>query len=172
MAGMSISPYIAGLREHVGHGLLLLPSVSGVVVDDAGRVLLERRADSGGWNLPSGAVDPGEQPADALAREVYEETGLRVAVERLAGMASHFTRYPNGDRCQYMNAWFRCRPVSGTARVNDEESLAVEWFAPDRLPDLHPYVLRRIETALGDDTAAWFVQPGEDYAELSASDVA
>lgn len=168
---MSISPYLAGLRKHVGHELLMVPSVSGVVEDGDGRVLLERRADNGLWNLPSGALDPGEQPATALVREVYEETGLHVRVTRLAGVASHFTRYPNGDRCQYVNVWFHCRPERGTARVNDEESVAVNWFAVDELPDLHPYVRRRIDTALADGPAAWFVQPGEDFPELSVSDV-
>ncbi|MFV2114632.1 hypothetical protein ACFHW0_20170 [Micromonospora sp. LOL_025] len=40
---MAVSPYVARLRAHVGHDLLLLPGVSAVVRDDAGRVLLARR---------------------------------------------------------------------------------------------------------------------------------
>ena len=65
----------------------MLPSACAVVVDDGGRVLLGCRADTGKWSLPAGAIDPGEQPADAAVREVYEETRLHIAVERLAGVA-------------------------------------------------------------------------------------
>ncbi|MGA8117876.1 MAG: NUDIX domain-containing protein [Actinocatenispora sp.] len=169
---MSISPYIAGLRKHVGHDLLMLPSVSGVVVDDAGRILLGRRADNGRWALPAGVIDPGEQPADALLREIDEETGVAAVVERLAGVALHPTEYPNGDVCQYLNVWFRCRAVGGDARANDSESLEVAWFARDALPELHPFSLLRIETALRDGAPAWFAEPGEPLPEgLVTSDV-
>ena len=49
-------------------------------------VLLARRGDNGRWSVPAGTVDPGEQPADALVREVHEETGVKVAIDRLAGV--------------------------------------------------------------------------------------
>ncbi|MEU5950370.1 NUDIX domain-containing protein [Micromonospora sp. NPDC047465] len=75
---MAISQYVAGLRKLVGKDLLILPSACAVVVDDSGRVLLGRRVDTGRWSLPAGAIDPGEQPADAVVREVYEETGVNI----------------------------------------------------------------------------------------------
>ena len=84
---MAISEYVANLRKHVGKDLLMLPSACAVVVDDSGRILPGRRADTGKWSLPAGAIDSGEQPADAAVREVHEETGVHVAVERLAGVA-------------------------------------------------------------------------------------
>jgi 8-oxo-dGTP diphosphatase len=163
---MGISPYIAGLREHVGNDLLLLPGASAVVVDDAGRILLEQRADDGRWSLPAGAIDPGEQPADTVVREVFEETGVHVVVERLAGTALRESTYPNGDRCQYLTVWFRCRAIGGTARVNDDECAAVAWYSLDALPELTAFDRLRIETALGDSVPAWFAQPGQNYAEL------
>jgi 8-oxo-dGTP diphosphatase len=169
---MSISPYIAGLRKHVGHDLLMLPSVSAVVVNDAGEILLAQRADNGSWALVAGAVDPGEQPADAIIREVYEETGVHAVVDRLAGVALHPTTYPNGDVCQYLNVWFRCRVAGGEARVNDDESLAVAWFSLDALPELHAFTRLRIETALRDGAPAWFAQPGDHHDGLTTSDVA
>lgn len=167
---MAISPYILGLREHVGHGLLLLPSVSAVVVNADGEILLVRRADDGRWSLPGGAIDPGEQPADAAVRETYEETGVHVVVDRVAGVALHPVAYPNGDDCQYLNVWFRCRAVGGTAAVNDEESLAVGWFPRAGLPEVNPYVRLRIDTALRDGDTAWFARPGERHAALCAPD--
>jgi 8-oxo-dGTP diphosphatase len=167
---MAISSHILDLRKHVGHDLLMLPSVSAVVVNQDGEILLLQRADNGCWSLPAGAVDPGEQPADAVVREIYEETGVQVVVDRVAGVALHPVTYPNGDQCQYLNVWFRCRQVGGNAGVNDEESLAVGWFSLDGLPEVNSFVRLRIEAALRDGGAAWFAQPGEHHEALNASD--
>ena len=55
--------------------------VGAVVHDAAGRLLLIRRGtepDRGRWSVPGGRVEPGESPAQAVEREVLEETGLRV----------------------------------------------------------------------------------------------
>jgi 8-oxo-dGTP diphosphatase len=163
---MAISDYIAGLRKHVGNELLMLPGVSAVVVNDIGEILLARRSDNGQWSLIAGSVDPGEQPADAAIREVYEETGVDVVVERLAGVALHPVRYPNGDVCQFLNVWFYCRAVGGRARVNDEESVEVAWFAPEALPTANPWVRLRVETALSGQPAAWFARPGTHHDAL------
>jgi 8-oxo-dGTP diphosphatase len=127
----------AALRagQDVGTEMLMLPGACAVVVDDRGHVLLGRRADTGEWALPAGAIDPGEQPAEAAIREVYEETGVHVVVERLAGVAVREpVTYPNGDICQYLTVWFRCPVIGGHAVVNDEESTAVGWFSPTSCP--------------------------------------
>ncbi|MFI7305793.1 NUDIX hydrolase [Micromonospora aurantiaca] len=167
---MAVSPYITRLRRHVGHDLLMLYGVSGVVTDDAGRVLLARRGDNGRWSVPAGTVDPGEQPADALVREVHEETGVKVAIDRLAGVATHPVVYPNGDACEYLNIWFRCRAVGGAPTADGDESLAVAWFAPDALPDLDDWARLRIGTALPDDAPPWYAAPGESHPALHQPD--
>jgi 8-oxo-dGTP diphosphatase len=97
-------------------------------------------------------------PADAAVREVYEETGVRVAVERLARVALREFTYPHGNLCQFLTEWFRCRAV-----VNDEESLAVGWYGLEDLPGLGAFGRLRIGTALDDDTPAWFAVPGRTY---------
>lgn len=154
---MPIPPHVAALRALVGPRPLLLPGVTAVVVDDAGRVLLGRRADTGAWALVAGVMDPGEQPAETVVREVWEETAVRVVPERVTSVLTQPpTRYPNGDVCEYVDITFRCRPVGGTARVNDDESLEVAWFAPDAVPPLAPLVRRRLDLALSDQPAAWF----------------
>ncbi|WFE35666.1 NUDIX domain-containing protein [Micromonospora sp. WMMD975] len=167
---MPVSPYIARLRQHVGHDLLMLYGVSAVVTDDAGRVLLARRGDNGRWSVPAGTVDPGEQPADALVREVREETGVDVAVDRLAGVATHPVVYPNGDACEYLNVWFRCRAVGGAPTADGDESLAVAWFTPDALPDLDDWARLRIDSALTDGAAPWYAAPGEHHPALRRPD--
>ncbi|MER7334260.1 MULTISPECIES: NUDIX domain-containing protein [unclassified Micromonospora] len=167
---MAVSPYIVKLRAHVGTDLLLLPGVSAVVRDDAGRVLLARRADNGRWSLPAGLIDPGEQPADALLREVYEETGVHVRIERVGGVATHPVVYPNGDACEYLNVWFRCRAVGGEPRVNDDESLEVAWFDPADLPELDDWARLRIDTTLREDAPTWHAPPGERHPALVQPD--
>src|SRR6186997_2370695 len=99
---MAASPYVTKLRAHVGHDLLLLPGASAVVRDDEGRILFLRRGDDGTWSLPAGMIEPGEQPADAVLREIFEETGIRAEVERIGGVDNHEAVYPNGDHCQYL----------------------------------------------------------------------
>jgi 8-oxo-dGTP diphosphatase len=163
---MPISPYIAGLRARVGHDLLMLPGVSAVVRNDRGQILLGRRSDDGSWGLPAGAIDPGEQPADAVVREIYEETGVLAAIDRIGGVALNRAIYPNGDVCEYLNVWFRCHAVSGEPRVNDDESTEVAWFDPDALPDLDPLSRLRIDTTLAADAPAWFAGPGERHPAL------
>ncbi|MFE0461331.1 NUDIX hydrolase [Kitasatospora sp. NPDC058965] len=69
-------------------------SAYAIVVDD-GRMLLARLAEAspvfppGRWHLPGGGIDPGEQPVQALTRELLEETGLQLATARLLDARSY-----------------------------------------------------------------------------------
>lgn len=131
---MPIPDFITELRTMVGHHRLWLPGVSAVVTDDDGRVLLERRSDNGRWTIPSGILEPGEQPAEGILREITEETGVTARVEELVEVHSEEpVTYANGDVCQFLNLLYRCRHVSGEARVADDESLEVGWFRPEAL---------------------------------------
>lgn len=154
---MGISDYLAGLRAHVGTGLILHPGVSALIRDDAGRLLLERRADSGDWSLPGGAVDPGEAPAQALVREVREETGLVVRPRRLvAVLGPQLIVYPHGDQLEVTTSVFDCEVVGGRLAALDGESLDLRFVARADLPDspfLAPYPLAEL---LGSDAGAWF----------------
>ena len=143
--------------------MLLLPGVTAVVLDDAGRLLLGQRADDGSWALIAGVMDPGEQPAEAVVREVYEETGVHVVPERITSVLTQPPNtYPNGDQTEFVDITFRCRAVGGEARVNDDESLAVGWFALADLPPINALNHRRIAWAVSGATGAWFSAPGAD----------
>lgn len=145
---MGTPEFILRLREKIGHETLWLPGVRGVVFDDDGRVLLGRRADNGQWGLITGILEPGEEPVPGLLREVLEETGVVAVAERLVSIdAAGPTRYPNGDVCHFLTLVFRCRFVSGEARVNDDESLDVGWFRPGDFPELMPGHLEMIRRA-------------------------
>jgi 8-oxo-dGTP pyrophosphatase MutT (NUDIX family) len=152
-----IPGFIETLRTKIDHDLLWLSGVSGVVVDDAGRLLLTRRADSGCWAVASGIIEPGEQPATALAREIAEETGVVAKAERLVSVMSLEPKVcPNGDLVQFLDLTFACRYVSGTARVCDDENLEVGWFSPAVLPEMNANNRRRVEWALSDEPVTYF----------------
>ncbi|GAA3728460.1 8-oxo-dGTP pyrophosphatase MutT (NUDIX family) [Spinactinospora alkalitolerans] len=156
---MPTPDFILETRKHIGHALMFLTGVTAVVVDPGGRILLHRRADDGHWATPGGILEPGEQPAAALVREVFEETGVRVVPERVASVVTEppFT-YPNGDRVQFMDIAFRCRPVGGEPRADGDESLDVAWFDPGGLPEMNDRILRRIRHA-GEEGPAHFAAP-------------
>lgn len=146
---MPAPEYVLKLRKKIGNDPLWVPGVRGVVVDDAGRILLAQRADNRQWALISGMLDPGEQPARGLVREIFEETAVVAEAERVVSVgAVGPVTYPNGDVCEFLDVVFLCRYVSGEARVNDDESLAVGWFGLDELPELMPGHLTSIRQAL------------------------
>lgn len=115
-------------------------------------VLLVRRSDTGEWAPISGIVDPGESPDVTVVREALEEASVVIEVERMLWLdVLPEMTYANGDVCQYLDHGFRCRHVSGTAGVGDEESTAVAWFPVDALPTpRQPRLARMVEIALED----------------------
>ena len=131
------------------------PGVAAVVRDARGRVLLHRRRVGDGWAPPSGSVEPGEDVLTALHRELREETGLVVSVERLVGVYSdpayQLVRYPDGRAVHFVTCLFACRRTGGRLRGSDE-GLAWAWFPPASLPDgLLPYAAVWLRDALAAD---------------------
>lgn len=155
---MPISDYLRALRQKIGHDRVMMPAVSAIVVNDAGHVLLHRSRDDGNWYVIGGAIDPGEEPARAAVRETFEETGLVVRPLRLVGVyADPVARYANGDEVLYTAITFLCRPIDGTLRVADDESLEVRYFPPDALPATLPPTHRlKIEHALEAERRAYY----------------
>jgi 8-oxo-dGTP pyrophosphatase MutT (NUDIX family) len=148
VAGFS-ETYLGKLRALVGDRLLLVPGTRIVIEDDRGRILLQHRADFGLWGLPGGNAEVGESSDQVIIREVAEETGLLISDVRPFGFSSnprHETiTYPNGHRCQFFVLMFYTRSFQGQATVRDDESLGVDWFAMDRLPELLPNMARSVE---------------------------
>src|SRR5699024_6233378 len=108
-AMMPVPQFVLDLRARIGHDLLWLTGVNAVTVDEHQRLLLARRADTGRWALISGILEPGEQPAPGLAREVREETGVVVQPLRITSvMSGRPVRHTNGDWAQYLSITFEC----------------------------------------------------------------
>ena len=135
---MGIAAHIARLRAVVGHELLLLPSVTVLPVDSAGRIMLVRHAgQDDGWGTLGGAVEPGESPAAAAVRETREEIGADIELIRLLdvlGGREYEVSYPNGDRAAYVTAVYEARIVAGSPAPDDGELSELGWFTPDELP--------------------------------------
>ena len=112
-------------------------AASAVIFDRRGRLLLQQRSDGGQWGLPGGSVEVGESVREAVIREVREETGLEVRVRRLVGVYSEpkrqVVRYPDGNVWHYVSVCFECAVRSGELTTCDE-TLALAWVAPTRLP--------------------------------------
>ena len=161
---MAISPYVRDLRAVVGGARLLLASVSGVVRDSRGGVLLVRQRDTGRWTTPGGVIELNEVPADAVVREVWEETGVEVRPVRVLGVyggPGFVVTYPNGDQSQYISVIFECEVISGTPRPDNEETSAVRFVTLDEAHtlSLEPW-LRPVLPRLFDPSAeTWFEAP-------------
>jgi ADP-ribose pyrophosphatase YjhB (NUDIX family) len=124
------------LRAALGSELLVLPSATGILYDESGRILLVRENQSGIWTAPGGAIEPNETPADAVVREVWEETGLYTRPVRLIGVyggPSCLVTYPNGDPTTYVMIVFECEVRGGALRSSSEETNAAAFVAASEL---------------------------------------
>lgn len=118
-------------------------SVAGVVVDDAGRVLTIRRRDNGHWEAPGGVLELNESPEAGVRREVAEETGMNVRVDRLTGVYKNIAR-------GIVALVFRCSP--GDERPHPtNEAIEVRWMHRGEVQDLmDPAFAVRVLDAFGD----------------------
>ncbi|MGI8958573.1 MAG: NUDIX hydrolase [Bryobacteraceae bacterium] len=115
------------LRPVLGVGALIL---------DSGRVLLVERGNeplAGCWSLPGGVVEAGERLEDAVIREVFEETGLRVTTNIIATVFERIIEDGAG-KCEYHYVLvdFYCAIQGGELRAGDD-SRRVDWFEIDSL---------------------------------------
>ncbi len=100
--------------------------VFAILFDQHGRVLLCHRRDADLWTLPGGGLEHGEAPWAGVVREVKEETGLEVAVERLAGVYSK----PEVNEIVFS---FVCTVTGGVPTLNDEAD-GIDYFALESIP--------------------------------------
>jgi 8-oxo-dGTP pyrophosphatase MutT (NUDIX family) len=162
---MPTPDFILNLRKKIGHQLLFIPGVTALVFNATGEVLLGKRSDTGRWAVIGGIIDPGEQPAAAAIREVMEETGVQIEIERVSGVyTSPVITYPNGDVAQYVITAFRCRPIAGEPRPNDEESLEIRYFPLTDLPEdlKEDHLLRILHAAEPANAPAAFIHDRTD----------
>ncbi len=104
-------------------------SVAGIVVRDDGRVLAVCRRDNQHWEPPGGVLELHETFDQGVRREVLEETGIEVQVERLTGV---YKNMPRG----IVALVFRCSPVGGQIATTNE-ALSASWLT---MKEIHHYM--------------------------------
>jgi 8-oxo-dGTP pyrophosphatase MutT (NUDIX family) len=133
-----MSAYVRALREKIGNDLLLMPAVAAVIRDGDGRMLFVQHVE-GRWQLPGGAVDPGESPAAAVRRECCEEAGITIEPTRVAGVfggPEYAITYRNGDRAAWVVTIFEASIAAGEPSPSDDETQAVAWLRPEEVEAL------------------------------------
>ena len=125
-----------------------------LIFNTSDSVLLALRTDMDFWNLPGGGVKEGESPEVAVVREVREEVGLDVVVDRIQGVY-----VKPGQHDIAFSYW--CRVVGGALQESDEAQ-AIAWFTREDLPEnLRPKHRDRILDALSSSQVITYrVYPG------------
>jgi ADP-ribose pyrophosphatase YjhB (NUDIX family) len=117
----------------------LVVAVTAVVTNDQGELLLQKRTDNDLWGLPGGAMNIGESVAQAVIREVREETSLAVEPTGVVGIYSdpgHVIAYADGEVRQEFSICFVARIVGGQLAVGDKESTEVRFVKPSTVDEL------------------------------------
>lgn len=124
---MPIPPFIARLRQKIGHELVLLPTIVVIARDRDDRILFVHDRDSDSWTLPGGIIEPGESPADAAVREVWEETRMRIRLTHIVAVVGGpdcVTNYSNGDQIAWVATVFAARADEGEPVADGLETRA------------------------------------------------
>ena len=146
--------------ERIGKQAILKVGCAAVIFDtNRQKVLLTRRTDNGRWCLPGGGMDAGESAAEACAREVWEETGLIVAIDKLIGVYTsphRITEYIDGNRFQFVSFCFEASVIGGELGLSDETT-EVGYFSPGEIAtiDLMENHVERISDAFAGQVATF-----------------
>ena len=128
--------YIQNIRKKVGKEKIILNFTCGIL-NQSGKILLQKRADKGTWGLPGGAIELGESALEALVREFYEETGIEVRAEKLLNVYTKYSdSYPNGDEAQVLTILYL---------VSSETSISTNFFTSDETLKLGFFDYREIQ---------------------------
>ncbi len=137
---MPMSVYYQELRKKIGTQLILSPGVAAIVRNEHGEILFQQPSlESDIWSLPAGSIEPGETPAEATKREVYEETGLQVRPEKLLavfGGEKFRYAYPDGNQVESVIFVFECVIEGGNLAAIDGESADLQYFPISSRPKL------------------------------------
>lgn len=152
--------YIKYIRKMVGHKLIFLNFAVAAIFNEKGELLLQKRSDKKKWGLPGGAIELGETFEDAVIREVWEETKLKVKPKSLIGIYTgpdYNVHYPNGDEVQPVAVLFNVEVTGGKlADKYDEETLELRYFDKNNLPEIaNKDFVDMIDDAFSNKNGVW-----------------
>ena len=126
-----------------------LVSVAAMVYNEEGKILLVN-SPWRGWEYPGGLIEPGETFEQALRREIREEAGVEVEIERFVGICKNVGK-------NIVNIDFVCRYTGGELTTS-EESTEVAWFTPEEAMAVitFPLTKKRLTNMLSMDKNAHF----------------
>jgi 8-oxo-dGTP pyrophosphatase MutT (NUDIX family) len=130
--------YIEELRNLVGTRPLILVGSVVVIVNGAGRILLQqRRFPKGSWGLPGGLMELGESTEATARREVLEETSLKLGNLKLINVYSGVQNYikaENGDEFYVVTTAYYSEDIEGEIKADKVETIQLDFFYPEELP--------------------------------------
>jgi len=131
--------YIMNLRKYVGHEPLIGLGATTLVFNDKNELLLNLRADTNTWGIPSGSMELYETIEETAIRELKEECGITAEKLELVAVLSgkeYYFEYPNGDKMCTVIVLFKVMNYSGDVKVSDSESKQLKFFPLDNLPNM------------------------------------
>lgn len=156
--------YVKSIRAKLGPQKIIL-NCAGVVIEQNGKVLLQRRSDNNQWGLIGGLLELTETYEQAALREAQEETGCLVRLTAFLGIFHNYGMvWSNGDAAHTIGAYYAAQITEGTPRI-DEESLELRFFAKDEMPDLFHEDHRAAIQAYWDGRRLPLLSENEDRGE-------
>lgn len=140
--------YVEDLRELIGTRPVILVGSVVVVIDEAGKILLQKRPE-GVWGLPGGLLELGESAEEAGRREVWEETGVEIGELQLVEVFSgkqYFRKLANGDEFYPVTIAYLSRDIkSCEIKIDGVETIDAGFFDVRELPvNTSPLIKRLI----------------------------
>ena len=147
---MDNKDYIKWIRGKVGHEKIIIVYAGGCIFNENGEVLIQKRADCNKWGFPGGAIELGETPEMAAKREVKEETGLDIEVNKLIGIYKDSDVVcTNGDKVHSICIGYEMSVTGGELICDENETLELKYFSLDDVPELfckqHEELLRDVK---------------------------
>lgn len=129
--------YVDTIRKKIGHDDLILAGSNIIITDSSHRILLQKRPNET-WGLLGGLMEIGESLEETAIREVREEAHINIAELKLLNVFSgpqYYFTLPNKDQIYVITALFHARVISGNLLADGIESLALDYFDLDNLPE-------------------------------------
>lgn len=152
--------YVSELRKQIGSRPIITVGATILVINESKEILFQHRSDTLEWGLPGGSMELGESLEQVAQRELKEETGLDAKAFDLIDVFSgkdYYFRYPNGDETFSVINLYRAAGIVGELEMTDGESIALQFFGKDNLPEKIEKRAKNLIDRLGD--RLWGLEP-------------